>query len=340
MIKAVELGTDGKRMTVRAAGAVPTPEGTMQEGRITDPQAVGRALRDLLARSKVHTRQAVTSVNGQVAIVREVRLPKLPPEELRQAARFEVERYLPYPIAEVTYDTCVTGETKDDGNTRLDVLVVAARTDVLNQHIETLRVAGLEPIVLDVELFALPRAMAGASSPDQAVIFIHIGAETTAIVIVSAGLPRVMRSVAFGGNTITRLLTERLGIERGRAETLKQQMSASGPGAAGTPEALQVQEVVMAGLGDLTTEVRRSLDYYGGRFRGTVPERAVVTGGGGLLPGLTRYLSTDLDVPVEVGDPFQGLEGAPRPSDGSGGPLPGPAMAIAVGLAERGADEP
>ncbi len=88
----------------------------------------------------------------------------------------------------------------------------------------------------------------------------------------------------------------------------------------------------MAGLVDLTTEVRRSLDYYGGRFRGAVPERAIVTGGSALLPGLTQYLSTDLDVPVEVGDPLAGLGGTRE--------LAGPAMAIAVGLARRGADEP
>jgi len=336
MIKVVELGRAGDGMAVRALGAAPTPEGIVQEGRITDPQAVGRVLREVLARSGTRARQAVASVNGQVAIVREIRLPSLPLAELKQAARFEVERYLPYPIAEVTYDTFVTGESKDGGNTRLDVLVVAARSDVLGQHVEALRSAGLEPLVLDVELFALARAMAMAQPPDQAVMYIHIGAEYTAIVIVSGGMPRVMRSVAFGGKTITRLLADRMGIAPDKAEALKLQMSASEPGAA-TPEALQLQEVVMAGLGDLTTEVRRSLDYYGGRYRGVAPDRVVVTGGSALLPGLTRYLATDLDMSVEVGDPFLGLTPAPVPSGDS---MPGPAMAVAVGLARRGADEP
>lgn len=342
MIKIVELGQSGETMAVRAIGAAPTPGGTVQDGRIADPQAVGRALRDLLGQSGIRTRQAVASVNGQVAIVREIRLPNLPAEEIRQAARFEVERYLPYPIAEVTYDTCVTGEMKDEGNTRLEVLVVAARTDILNQHVETLRVAGLEPTVLDVELFALPRAMVDGVTPppDQAIIYIHIGAENTAIVVASGGLPRVMRNVVFGSNTITRLLAERLGVDRDKAEALTWQATAGGAGAVAASDATQVQEVVTAGLADLTTEVRRSLDYYGGRFRGAVPERAVVTGGGAVLPGLTGYLSTDLDVPVEVGDPFEGLAGTPKPPAGPRGPLPPPAMTIAVGLARRGADEP
>ncbi len=337
MIKAVELGRGRDGMVLRATGATPTPAGVVQEGRITDPQAVGRAIRDLLAQSGIRARQAVASVNGQVAIVREIRLPNLPPAELKQAARFEVERYLPYPIAEVTYDTHVLGETKDGGASRLDILVVAARTDVLTQHAAALRTAGLEPLVLDVELFALARAMAasGASSADQVVIFIHIGAETTAIEIVSAGLPRVMRSVAFGGSTITRLLAERLGVDPDKAEGIKLESSAGAAGESEDPHAVQLREVVMAGLSDLTTEVRRSLDYYGGRFRGAVPERAVVTGGSAMLPGLTQYLATDLDVPVEIGDPFLGLDGPGASAGGS----PGPAMAVAVGLARRGAEE-
>jgi type IV pilus assembly protein PilM len=339
MIKAVELARgSGDTMVLRAAGSAPTPPGAVLEGRITNPQAVGRVLRDMLGRSGVRTRQAVASINGQVAIVREVRMPSLPPKEVRQAARFEVERYLPYPIAEVTYDTFVTGETKDDGNSKMDVLVVAARTDVLSQHVEALRSAGLEPVVLDVEPFALARAMAtaGGQTPDQAVVYIHIGAESTAIVIVADNLPRVIRSVTFGGNTITRLLAERFGGDVNKAEALKVRMGGGAAQGGQDPEAVQFQEVVISGLGDLTTEVRRSLDYYGGRFRGAVPERVVVTGGSAGLPGLTRYLSTDLDMQVEVGDPFLGIGNAPtRASEGGGGP----SMAVAVGLARRGADE-
>jgi type IV pilus assembly protein PilM len=343
LIKAVELaGPAGGELTVRAAGSIATPPGTVQEGRIADPQAVGRALKELLGKSGVRARQAIASVNGQVAIVREVRMPSLPPEEVRQAARFEVERYLPYPIAEVTYDTFVTGEVKDEGNARIDVLVVAARTDILNQHVEALRAAGLEPVILDVEPFALARAMAsaGGRSPEHAVVYVHIGAENTGIIIVAEDLPRVIRSVAFGGNTITKLLAQRLGLEPARAEALKLQMGAGEPQSGAGPDAIQLQEVVMASLGDLTTEVRRSLDYYGGRFRGAVPERAVVTGGSALLPGLARYLSTDLDMPVEVGDPFLGLKGTPGRRGASDGDGVGPAMAVAVGLARRGVDEP
>jgi len=338
-IKAVELSRSGGGAVIRAAGSVPTPAGAIQEGRITDPQAVGRALRELVASAGIRTRNSVASVSGQVAVVREVRMPKLPPAEVKAAARFEVERYLPYPIAEVTYDTFVVGEFKDNGNTRLDVLVAAARTDVLSQHVTALKAAGLEPEILDVESFALARAMTarGKQAQNKIIIYIHIGAENTGIMIADGPVPRVMRTVVFGGNTVTRLLAERLGMDFNQAEALKVKLGSGQQEGANVPDPRQLEEVMVAGLGDLTTEVRRSLDYYEGRNRGAGPEGALVTGGGALLPGLTRYLSTDLGVPVEVGDPFQAVGAMPR---GRGGDQPGSMMAIAVGLARRGVDEP
>ena len=340
-IKAVEIGRGGGGLTVRAAGSVATPSGAVQEGKITDPQAVGRALREVLATAGIRTRHAVASVNGQVAIVREVRMPKLPPAEVKAAARFEVERYLPYPIAEVTYDTFVVGEFKDNGNTRLDVLVAAARTDVLTQHVTALRAAGLEPEILDVEPFALARAMTvgGKQAQSKILIYIHIGAENTGIVIADGQVPRVMRTVAFGGNTVTKLLAERLGVEFAQAESLKLKLGSGQQEGAPVPDPRQLEEVMISSLGDLTTEVRRSLDYYEGRNRGAGPEGALVTGGGALLPGLTKYLATDLGVPVEVGDPFQSVGGLPRAKGGDAAQA-GTMMAVAVGLARRGVEEP
>ncbi|HKX19161.1 MAG TPA: type IV pilus assembly protein PilM, partial [bacterium] len=148
-IKVVELspdGTNGNGAT-RAAASTSTPAGAIEEGRIKDAAAVGRALRELVQSAGIRTRRAVTAVNGQVALIREVRMPQLPPDEMRQAARFEVERYLPYPIAEVTFDTVVVGDARDAAaaGAKIDVLVVAARTDVLRQHAAALQAAGLEP---------------------------------------------------------------------------------------------------------------------------------------------------------------------------------------------------
>lgn len=335
-IKVVELSGEGDGngggTAARAAASVPTPAGVLEEGRITDPAAVGRTLRELVQSAGIRTRRAVAAVNGQVALMREVRMPPLPPEEIRQAARFEVERYLPYPIAEVTFDTVVVGESKDGGSTRVDVLVVAARTDVLHQHIGALQAAGLEPVVVEVEPLALVRAVSSNATSDRITACIHLGSSVTMILVAEGEVPRVIRTVAYGTTQLLEAAASRLGAAGEAPEALQARLAAAGSGD-GVPG---LREAIDDSLASLVTEIRRSLEYYGGRYRAAVPDRVVVTGGGAALPGITASLTSALDMAVELGDPFAELGGFPRKS----APTAGPAYAVAAGLARRGVAEP
>ncbi len=333
-IKVVELSADeqgnGRGPVVRAAASAATPPAAIEEGRIKDAAAVGRALRALVQGAGIRTRRAVAAVNGQVALMREVRMPQLPADEIRQAARFEVERYLPYPIAEVTFDTVPIGESRDGGNNRLDVLVVAARTDVLKQHIAAVQAAGLDPAVVEVEPLAVVRAVASRAAADQVTACIHVGSSVTMILVAEGEAPRVIRTVAFGTTQMLEAAASRLGGTGEAPEALQARLAAAG--SEGLPG---LRETIDEVLGSLVTEIRRSLEYYGGRYRATVPDRVVVTGGGGVLPGITASLTSALDMPVELADPFADLGGFPQ----SGAPGTAPAYAVAAGLARRGVDD-
>lgn len=334
-IKVVEVAGDGAAagngMAVRAAASAPTPAGTIEEGRITDPQAVGRALRAVLQSAGIRTRRAVAAVNGQVALMREVRMPSLPPDEIRQAARFEVERYLPYPIAEVTFDTVVLGESRDGGASRMDVLVVAARTDVLRQHAAALQAAGLEPIVLEVEPLAVVRAVSHHAAPDQVTACIHLGSGVTMILIAEGEAPRVIRTVAFGTTQLLEGAASRLGAVPEAPDVLQARMAA----AAGGEDVPGFREALDESLNSLVTEIRRSIEYYGGRYQAVQPERIVATGGGAAIPGVVPSLSSALDMPVDLGDPFADIGGTPQGVAANYGA----AYTVATGLARRGVEE-
>src|SRR5579859_831079 len=335
-IKIVELSGDGQTAegagTARAAASAPTPAGKLEEGRITDAQAVGQTLRELVQGAGVRTRRAVAAVNGQVALMREVRMPQLPLDEIRQAARFEVERYLPYPIAEVTFDTVVLGESKENGSNRVDVLVVAARTDVLRQHAAVLQAAGLEPVVVEVEPLAVVRAVASGATSDQVTACIHLGSSVTMILVAEGQVPRVIRTVAFGTTQLLEAAASHLGASGDAPDVLHARLAAAvnGDGAPGLREAIDDS------LSSLVTEIRRSLEYYGGRYRAVVPDRVVVTGGGAALPGVAASLTGALDMLVAYGDPFTDLGGPPQGLARDAGP----AYAVAAGLARRGVAEP
>jgi type IV pilus assembly protein PilM len=331
-IKVVELSGDptgnGDARAVRTAVSAPTPVGTLSEGRITNVPAVGRAIRELVQSAGIRTKRTVAAVNGQVALMREVRMPQLPPEEIRQAARFEVERYLPYPIAEVTFDTVVVGENRDGGGAKMDVLVVAARTDVLQHHAAAVAAAGLEPAVLEVEPLAVMRAVAPGGAADQVTACIHVGSSVTMILVAEGQAPRVIRTVAFGTAQLLEAAAARLGATGEAPAVLQARLTGSPDGVPGLREAIDDS------LSPLVTEIRRSLEYYGGRYRAVAPERVVVTGGGAALPGIAASLTSALDMTVELGDPFAALGGPP-----AGIAAAGPAYAVAAGLAQRGVDE-
>jgi type IV pilus assembly protein PilM len=336
-IKLVELSNGGSPK-VRAVASVATPAGALEEGRIKDPQAVGKALRGLIQSKGIKTKRAVTAVNGQVALMREVHMPPLPVEEIKQAARFEVERYLPYPIADVTFDTVVVGEGGDGDKKGLDVLVVAARTDVLRQHMAALQTAGLEPAVLEVEPLAVVRAVASNATKEQVTACIHIGSSVTMILVAEGQVPRVIRTVAFGTTQLLEAAASRLGATGKEQAGLQARLAtaAQANAQAGGAEAVPgLREAIDDALLSLVTEIRRSLEYYGGRFRTAVPDRVVVTGGGATLPDVTASLTAALDMPVERGDPFVELGEPPAGM----APEARPAYAVAAGLARRGVSE-
>jgi type IV pilus assembly protein PilM len=316
---------------------VATPAGTLEEGRIKDPQAVGKALRGLIQGKGIKTRRAVAAVNGQVALMREVRMPQLPVEEIKQAARFEVERYLPYPIAEVTFDTVVVGEDTTQERKGFDVLVVAARTEVIRQHMAALQAAGLQPAVVEVEPLAVVRAVASNATKEQVTACIHLGSSVTMILVAEGQVPRVIRTVAFGTTQLLEAAATRLGATGDAPAVLQARLIAAAQASAqgGGEAAPGLREAIDEALLSLVTEIRRSLEYYGGRYRTAVPDRVVVTGGGATLPDVTASLTASLDMPVERGDPFADLGGPPAGVT----PDSRAAYAVAAGLARRGVSD-
>lgn len=294
VIKVAELIFHHGAASVRAAAAAQAPPGAIRNGHINDVRAVGQALRQIIAENGIRTKHATVPISGQATVIREVRMPGMPFGELRKAIRFELDHYLPYPIDEATYDVFVAG-TDGTADGWVTAMAVAARTDVLTGYADSLRAAGVMPVVIDAEPLTLARAMwESAGRPrDRAAVYVHTGAEHTVIVISHGEVPRVVRSIAAAG---------------------------------ADPSSVSV----------LATEVRLSIDYYGGHCRGPAPERVVLTGGAEIRDGLGERLTRDLDTPVEIGDPLAACVGNRQ----GGSPRGTPALAVAVGAALRGADGP
>jgi len=344
-IKVVELGASGARFRVLHAGIGDTPPGAVKEGQVVDAQALGLGIRQVFAQAGVKAGRVVSAVGGQAVIVRELKLPPMSDDELKQAARFEAERYIPYGVREVNMDFDVIGETLEDNQKKMVVLLVAARKEIVDKHVAALEAAGLQPFVLDVESFAVMRALDAQARTDgggEAAVFVDLGAESTDIVITEGGQLRLTRNVNIGGDSLTKAVASRMDMEFQTAEQLKEEKGVVLLEGEPLPEDRTVHtlhEVMLPILGDLATEIRRSLDYFQTRWRESRVGRVVLSGGTARLPNLDRFLSLELGVETLVGDPFTLCDVPERVLGAEARAQAAPALATAVGLAMRGAVE-
>ena len=148
----VEIGTSAIKVVVLKAGSppilqhaltVPTPIGSMRDGLVVEPQAVAAELKNLLAQHRITTKQAVTAVPNQSAVTRNIMVPRMERRELQEAIRWEAERYIPYPIDEVSLDFDLLDDpatVPEDG--QMEVVIAAAPLEAVSRVIEVLQLAG------------------------------------------------------------------------------------------------------------------------------------------------------------------------------------------------------
>jgi type IV pilus assembly protein PilM len=344
-IKVIELERGGAGFRVLRVGTGATPLGAVREGAVIEPRLLSDAIRNVLSSADIRRGRVVSAVGGQAVIVRELKMPKMAKPDLEQAVRFEAGRYLPYSVRDVSMDFDVLGELVEEGQPKVEVLLVAARQETVNKHLDALRGAGLQPFVLDVESFATMRALEPQSRSNggaSAAVFVGLGAETTDILVTERDRLRLTRNVNIGGNNLTRAVASRLDVEFSVGETLKKEKGRVLLEGEPLPEdqaVLSIHEAMLPVLTDLATELRRSLDYFQTRWRESRIGRVILSGGTARLSNLDRFLSLELGIETVVGDPFASCTVPESALNAENRRQLAPSMAAAVGLAMRGAAE-
>lgn len=278
-------------------GQVLLPEGAVVGGVVMDDRAVTAALRHLWATQNFRTRSVILGVTHQQVVVREVRVSNLPAKELRQALPFQVRDVLPLPVDEAVLDFYPL-EDPGKADTVNGLLIAAPKEAVINT-VHAVERAGLHVAQIDLACFAALRASANLVRETEAVI--DIGANGTNIIIHTAGVPRLVRTVLRGGAEITRLIASRLSISAAEAERLKCRVGLVPDAEAGH----ETTEVITEAIRPLLGEIRSSLSYYRTSYAQDRVTRLSLVGGAAQLPGLTDQLAATLDIPVELANPLQ-----------------------------------
>jgi type IV pilus assembly protein PilM len=338
-VKVVLLKQEGTALQLKAWGHLPI--GAKADASPDERKtAVVNALRAFLVEKGIGVREAATSLSGNAVIVRYVKFPRLTKTELQATLATEAEPFIPFDINEVQLGFHILSEIVEDGQKKMETVLVAAKKELVSARLEILQGAGFNPTIMDVDSFALENVHEKIRDPKEgpaATLYLNIGHMVTNLSIVENGVTRVVRDVFISGATMTKAVAKAFQCDAAKADELKKQYGVIVDPAEkekaladGNREALGVSQAIGQVARDLVGEVHRSVDFYLSQGPDRAIGRIVLSGGTARAKNLDKHLSGELKVPVAVLDPFSFLAG--------GGAVPEelrPAFGVAVGLALR-----
>ena len=310
-------------------GFAPLPDGAVRDGEVAEPSTVATAIKHLWSERKFSTKDVVLGVGNQRVMVREVDLPMLPLPQLRTSLPFQVNDMLPVSVEDAVLDYYPTGTTTGQHGPMYHGLLVAATKETVLANTSAVERAGLRPVLVDLNAFALARVQARAGYGEGVVACIDVGARVTNIAIIANGQPRFVRILPSGGQDVTDAVAGTLDVPKEEAERLKR---AVGIGFATPPELDGARDAVLSVTGTLVDAVRNTLAYYASANGGQPVQQIVLSGGGCFLNGFGQYLSSASRITVSLARPANGMKLGRGLDQALGGPEQA-MVAIPLGLA-------
>src|SRR5947208_7106153 len=221
-VKAVELqGKNGDFQLVSLGYESLEPDSVV-DGQIMELNSVSNAISNIFNEHKIKTNRVAAGVNGHSVIVKNIVLPAMTSAELQESFAWHAEEHIPFDITDVTLDYHVTGTTDD----AIHVLMAACKRDKVANLKQAIQLAGKQPVVIDVDAFALQNCyeLNYDPQPGHIVALLNIGASTTNINILNGPRSVFTRDATFGGNQYTSLLQKELGLTFEQAERVKSVM--------------------------------------------------------------------------------------------------------------------
>ena len=330
-VRCVALRQGRRGWSLAGAGEAPLPLLPNDDGRDgagPDTVEVAGAIRQAMENVRMPRARVAAALCGHV-IVKRLSLPAMDRAALAEAIPWEAEQYIPFDLADVhlDYQVVKSGGTPD----MMDVLLVAARKDRIDDRTSVIEQAGRQPVILDVEAFALCNAYQ-VNYPDRSnplAAIVHVGRSTTIACFLENGQPAFTRDISIGGRLYAETLQRELGVDAVTAERIQRGQI---PSEVSREQALGLLRDASA---QLILEIRKTVDFY----RATAPveklSRVVVSGGACGAEGLVEMLTAEFGAPVDVFDPFRRIAKPKGPVGPLGVDASGPAYSVAVGLALR-----
>jgi type IV pilus assembly protein PilM len=337
-IKMILLKEQRKRgevgFALQSFGMKPLPPEAIVDGALMNSTAIVQAVQELMSELKVRGKDVAIGVSGHSVIIKKIQMPRMSQDELEESIQWEAEQYIPFDVKDVNIDTQILDGGGNDATGQMDVLLVAAKKDMINDYTTVVSEAGLAPVVVDVDAFAVQNMFSvNYDLPErETVVLINAGASVVNINIIANGVTVFTRDVTIGGNQFTEEIQKQLNVSYEEAEALKIGGNRADADAV-VPQ--EVERVLSSVAEQVAGEIQRSLDFYAGTAADSNFSKVYLSGGTAKIPALFKTIEARTGVPVEILNPFRKIEVDNRKFDPAFIMDVAPMAAVAVGLALR-----
>lgn len=319
-LKIIKLKKRGKFLGLASFGGARIKPGIIEKGEIKDKDALAKIIKEAVSKvkgEKIKTKYVVISLPEEKAFLQVIQMPLIGEEELKKAVYFEAENYIPLPIEGVYLDFQIVKPISNHLD-HLDILITALPKDIVDPYVFCLKKAGLIPKILEIESQAIARALIRDEVSPYPLLLIDLGATRTSFNIFSGYSVRFTSSVPISSQKFTEAISKNLEISLAEAENLKikyglerKQRLKIKSKTKKEIEGKRIFEAIAPLLKDLVEKIKTYLTYYHTHvhhehlpLNSKEIEKILLCGGGANVKGLTDFLSFELKIPVELGNPW------------------------------------
>ena len=331
-IKLVQL-TDFKEEQYELThfGMMPLDKECIVEGAIKKPDQVVDALKNLIKAEKIQSRYAVSAVAGEAVFIKKIKVPLMSEEKLSEKITQEAEQYIPFDIDEVVLDFQILGKINGNKEEKMmEALLVAVQRGIIDERTDILIEAGLKPVIIDLDLFALMNAarMTNDLSSMGTIALIDLGDSFTHINIIQNGVIGYTQDIPVGGGYLTNMLMSKFKVPFEEVLAIKR-----GNFSPDIREEEVIESIIQA-YNNILEEIQKYFDYFS-TLSNDKMEKVLLCGGGSMIRGLDDYCADYLKIPVETLNPMQGVKVNPKVFDRSLVDEMSGLATVALGLARR-----
>jgi type IV pilus assembly protein PilM len=334
-IKVAEIDDTTRGMVLKNFGTIGLPQDAIVEGSIKEMEIVSAALKNLLQNLKIKNKNVAVSVSGYSVIVKKITIPRKEERDLEGSIQSEAEQYIPFDINDVNLDYQILysgGEEEEEGKeSYMDVLLVAAKKDIVEEYISLLQLTELNPAILDIDAFALQNTFEISDHEQSGChALVHIGAQHLTINVIKDGISIFTRDSSYGGSQVTGEIQKKLNISYQEAERIK-----LGAKPIGAQQGPTIEETFTSTVTRWGQEIKRALDFVTTTFTDIKVDDILLSGGSSLIPGFTKYLGLETGLKIDTLNPFANMEIREKSFDIGYLNYSAPIAVISIGLALR-----